>query len=105
MELMNLRQAAGMYGYSIEWNSKDRSVSLVYMDKIMDDSKLMDDGTMMDDGKEPAGKMIKVWIGSKKIMVDGKPVNLNTAPALYDGSTYVVDTVIADYMKPAKAMK
>ncbi|MEK4324621.1 stalk domain-containing protein [Paenibacillus sp. FSL R7-0312] len=117
MELMNLRQAAGMYGYSIEWNSKDRSVSLVYMDKMMDDSKMMDDGEMMDDGKmmddgemmddgmKPAGKMIKVWIGSKKIMVDGKNVNLNMAPALYDGSTYVVNTVIADYMKPAKAMK
>ncbi|AIQ39272.1 stalk domain-containing protein [Paenibacillus sp. FSL R5-0912] len=99
MELMNLRQAAGMYGYSIEWSSKDRSVSLVYMDKMMDD------GEMMDDGMKPAGKMIKVWIGSKKIMVDGKNVNLNMAPALYDGSTYVVNTVIADYMKPAKAMK
>lgn len=96
---MNLRQAAGMYGYSIEWSSKDRSVSLVYMDKMMDD------GEMMDDGMKPAGKMIKVWIGSKKIMVDGKNVNLNMAPALYDGSTYVVNTVIADYMKPAKAMK
>ncbi|MEK5489259.1 stalk domain-containing protein [Paenibacillus sp. FSL R7-0297] len=105
MELMNLRQAAGMYGYSIEWNSKDRSVSLVYMDKMMDDSKMMDDGEMMDDGMKPAGKMIKVWIGSKKIMVDGKNVNLNMAPALYDGSTYVVNTVIADYMKPAKDMK
>lgn len=61
MELVNLRQAAGMYGYSIEWNSKDRSVSLVYMDKMMDDDKMMDAGT------KPAGKMITVWIGSKKI--------------------------------------
>ncbi|MEK3688833.1 stalk domain-containing protein [Paenibacillus sp. FSL R10-2736] len=93
MELVNLRQAAGMYGYSIEWNSKDRSVSLVYMDK------------MMDDGMKPMGKMIKVWIGSKKIMVDGMAVSLNMAPALYDGSTYVVDMVVAEYMKPAKAMK
>lgn len=99
MELVNLRQAAGMYGYSIEWNSKDRSVSLVYMDKMMDDDKMMDAGT------KPAGKMITVWIGSKKIMVDGKAVNLNMAPALYDGSTYVVDMVVADYMKPAMAMK
>jgi hypothetical protein len=60
---------------------------------------------MMDDGMKPMGKMIKVWIGSKKIMVDGKAVNLNMAPALYDGSTYVVDMVVAEYMKPAKAMK
>lgn len=90
MELMNLRQAAMMYGYSIEWNSKDRSVSLMYMDKMMDDNKMMDDGKMMDDDKmmddskmmddgkkmddgkmmddsmKPMGKMIKVMIGSKK---------------------------------------
>lgn len=78
MELMNLRQAAMMYGYSIEWNSKDRSVSLMYMDKMMDDNKMMDDGKMMDDSKmmdddkmmddimKPMGKMIKVMIGSKK---------------------------------------
>ncbi|MEK3674130.1 stalk domain-containing protein [Paenibacillus sp. FSL R10-2771] len=105
MELVNLRQAAGMYGYSIEWNSKDRSVSLMYMDKMMDDGKMMDDDKMMDDGMKPMGKMIKVWIGSKKIMVDGMAVSLNMAPALYDGSTYVVDMVVADYMKPAKAMK
>lgn len=111
MELVNLRQAAGMYGYSIEWNSKDRSVSLMYMDKMMDDGKMtdddkvMDDGKMMDDGMKPMGKMIKVWIGSKKIMVDGMAVSLNMAPALYDGSTYVVDMVVAEYMKPAKAMK
>jgi hypothetical protein len=105
MELVNLRQAAGMYGYSIEWNSKDRSVSLMYMDKMMDDGKMTDDGKMMDDGKKPMGKMIKVWIGSKKIMVDGMAVSLNMAPALYDGSTYVVDMVVAEYMKPAKAMK
>lgn len=26
-----------------------------------------------------AGKMIKVWAGSKKIMVDDKAINLNTA--------------------------
>lgn len=38
-------------------------------------------------------------------MVDGMAVSLNMAPALYDGSTYVVDMVVADYMKPAKAMK
>ncbi|MEK3875268.1 stalk domain-containing protein [Paenibacillus sp. FSL M7-0420] len=117
MELMNLRQAAMMYGYSIEWNSKDRSVSLMYMDKMMDDNKMMDDGKMMDDSKmmdddkmmddimKPMGKMIKVMIGSKKMMVDGKTVNLSMAPALYDGSTYVADTVVTMYMKPAKAMK
>ncbi|WP_238654084.1 stalk domain-containing protein [Paenibacillus piscarius] len=111
MELMNLRQAAMMYGYSIEWNSKDRSVSLMYMDKMMDDGKMMDDDKMMDDSKTmddgmmPAAKMIKVMIGSKKMMVDGKTVNLSTAPALYDGSTYVADTVVTMYMKPAKAMK
>lgn len=117
MELMNLRQAAMMYGYSIEWNSKDRSVSLMYMDKMMDDNKMMDDGKMMDDdkmmddskmmddGMMPGAKMIKVMIGSKKMMVDGKTVNLSMAPALYDGSTYVADTVVTMYMKPAEAMK
>lgn len=105
MELMNLRQAAMMYGYSIEWNSKDRSVSLMYMDKMMDDGKMMDDSKMMGDTMKPAAKMIKVMIGSKKMMVDGKTVNLSMAPALYDGSTYVADTVVTMYMKPAEAMK
>lgn len=105
MELMNLRQAAMMYGYSIEWNSKDRSVSLMYMDKMTNDGKMTDDGKMIDDGIKPMGKMIKVMIGSKKMMVDGKTVNLSMAPALYDGSTYVADTVVTMYMKPAEAMK
>lgn len=105
MELMNLRQAAMMYGYSIEWNSKDRSVSLMYMDKMMDDGKMMDDSKMMDDTMMPAAKMIKIMIGSKKMMVDGKTVNLSMAPALYDGSTYVADTVVNMYMKPAGAME
>ncbi len=123
MELFHLRQASEMYGYSIEWNEMDRSVTLVYMDK-MDDSmmgddtmmkydKMMDDGSMMkDDGSMmkddkmmvPAGKMIKLWIDSKEIMIDGMKVTLDTAPMIFDGSTYVVETLITKYMKPAMPM-
>ena len=159
MELFHLRQASEMYGYSIEWNEMDRSVTLVYMDKMddsmmgddtmmkddkmMDDSsmmkddkmmgdgsmmkddKMMDDGSMMKDDKMmddgsmmkddgsmmkddkmmvPAGKMIKLWIDSKEIMIDGMKVTLDTAPMIFDGSTYVVETLITKYMKPAMPM-
>lgn len=104
MELFHLRQASEMYGYSIEWNDMERSVTLVYMDK-MDDS-MMGDDTMMKDDKMlmPAGKMIKLWIDSKEIMIDGMKVTLETAPAIYDGSTYVAEALITQYMKPAMAM-
>ncbi|MFM9329868.1 stalk domain-containing protein [Paenibacillus mesotrionivorans] len=116
MELFHLRQASEMYGYSIEWNDLERSVTLVYMDKMddsmmgddtmMKDDKMMDDGSMMKDDKMlmPAGKMIKLWIDSKEIMIDGMKVTLDTAPAIYDGSTYVVEALITQYMKPAMAM-
>ena len=68
-------------------DSKDRSVTLMYMgkmddmkmkdDNMMEDDKMMEDDMMMKDDKMmeetmmPAGKTIKLWIGSKKIMVDG----------------------------------
>lgn len=116
MELFHLRQASELYGYSIEWNDLERSVTLVYMDKMddsmmgddtmMKDDKMMDDGSMMKDDKMlmPAGKMIKLWIDSKEIMIDGMKVTLDTAPAIYDGSTYVVEALITQYMKPAMAM-
>ncbi|SFL07366.1 Copper amine oxidase N-terminal domain-containing protein [Paenibacillus sp. 1_12] len=114
MELFHLRQTSEMYGYSIEWNSKESSVTLVYMGKMdgnmMKDDMMMKDDEMMEDnmmesGMKPAGETIKLWIGSKKIMVNGKQVNLNIAPIIDDGSTYVVETLITQYMKPAWAMK
>ncbi|MCP1134315.1 hypothetical protein NKT34_13505 [Paenibacillus polysaccharolyticus] len=54
MELVQLRQAAKMYGYSIMWDSKDRSVTLMYMDKMhdtmmKDDMKMKNDMMMHDD--------------------------------------------------------
>lgn len=70
MELFNLRLAAEMYGYSIEWNAKERSVTLVYMGSM--------DEMMMESSK-PAGEMIKLWIGSKKIVVDDEQVSLEAA--------------------------
>ncbi|MNC72370.1 hypothetical protein D3C75_1234130 [compost metagenome] len=82
-----------MYGYSIEWNDMERSVTLVYMDK-------MDDDSMM----KPAAKMIILSIDSKEIMIDGMKVTLDSAPTIYDGSTYVVEALITKYMKPAMAM-
>ena len=105
MELFHLRQASEMYGYSIEWNDMERSVTLVYMDK-MDDKVMSDDSTMMDDDPmmKPAAKMITLWIDSKEIMIDGMKVTLDSAPAIYDGSTYVVEALITQYMKPAMAM-
>lgn len=100
MELVQLRQAAKMYDYSIMWDSKDRSVTLMYMgkmddmkmkddnmmeddmmmkddkmmkddmkmkdDKMMEDDKMMKDDMMMEETMMPAGKTIKLWIGSKK---------------------------------------
>ena len=116
MELFHLRQASEMYGYSIEWNDMERSVTLAYMDKMddkmmsddsmMKDDKIMGDDTMMKDDTMmmPAGKMIKLWIDSKEIMIDGMKVTLDSAPAIYDGSTYVVEALITQYMKPAMAM-
>ncbi len=116
MELFHLRQASEMYGYSIEWNDMERSVTLAYMDKMddkmmsddsmMKDDKMMGDDTMMKDDTMmmPAGKMIKLWIDSKEIMIDGMKVTLDSAPAIYDGSTYVVEALITQYMKPAMAM-
>lgn len=117
IELFHLRQASEMYGYSIEWNDMERSVTLVYMDKMddtmmgddsmMKDDKMMsDDSTMMDDDSmmKPAAKMITLWIDLKEIMIDGMKVTLDSAPAIYDGSTYVVEVLITKYMKPAMAM-
>lgn len=154
MELFNLRQAAEMYGYSIEWNAKEKSVSLAYMgkmddmmmeddkmmkddmmasdDKMMKDDTKMEDNMMKDDTKmednmmkddmmmeddmmkddmmmesamKPAGEMIKLWIGSKKVEVDGMEIMLDMAPTISKGSTYVVESLINQYMMPAKAMK
>jgi uncharacterized protein YacL (UPF0231 family) len=104
MELFHLRQASEMYGYSIEWNDMERSVTLVYMDK-MDDTMMGDDSMMQDDKMmKPAAKMITLWIDSKEIMIDGMKVTLDSAPTIYDGSTYVVEALITKYMKPAMAM-
>ncbi|WP_426334583.1 stalk domain-containing protein [Paenibacillus silvae] len=120
MELVQLRQAAKMYGYSIMWDSKDRSVTLMYMGKTnemmkdnmmkKDDSMMKDDMKMKDDSmmKEvmmPAAKTIQVWVGSKKMMIDGMQVNLKSIPLIYEGNTYVSDMVVSKYMEPMKVMK
>ncbi|MEO2213661.1 hypothetical protein ABGV40_22655 [Paenibacillus amylolyticus] len=121
MELVQLRQAAQMYDYSIMWDSKDRSVTLMYMGKMddnmmKDDMKMKDDNMMEDDMKMkddkmmeetmmPAGKTIKLWIGSKKIMVDGMQVNLKSMPVIHEGNSYAAESVIKQYMMPAMGMK
>lgn len=115
MELVQLRQAAKMYDYSIMWDSKDRSVTLMYMgkmedtmmeeDMMMEDEKMMKDDMMMEDTMMPAGKTIKLWIGSKKIMVDGMQVNLKSMPVIHEGNSYAAESVIKQYMMPAMGMK
>lgn len=127
MELVQLRQAAKMYDYSIMWDSKDRSVTLMYMgkmddkmmkddtmmeddmklkdDKMMEDDMMMKDDMMMEETMMPMGKTIKLWIGSKKIMVDGMQVNLKSMPVIHDGNTYAAESVIKQYMMPAMGMK
>ncbi|MCP1426352.1 squalene cyclase [Paenibacillus xylanexedens] len=109
MELVQLRQAAKMYDYSIVWDSKDRSVTLMYMGKMddmkMKDDKMMKDDMMMEETMMPAGKTIKLWIGSKKIMVDGMQVNLKSMPVIYEGNSYAAESVIKQYMMPAMGMK
>ncbi|WP_127546169.1 hypothetical protein [Paenibacillus amylolyticus] len=121
MELVQLRQAAKMYDYSIVWDSKDRSVTLMYMgkmddmkmkdDNMMEDDKMMEDDMMMKDDKMmeetmmPAGKTIKLWIGSKKIMVDGMQVNLKSMPVIHERNSYAAESVIKQYMMPAMGMK
>ncbi|MEK3775274.1 stalk domain-containing protein [Paenibacillus sp. FSL K6-4396] len=109
MELVQLRQAAKMYDYSIMWDSKDRSVTLMYMgkmdDKMMKDDNMMEDDMMMEDTMMPAGKTIKLWIGSKKIMVDGMQVNLKSMPVIHEGNSYAAESVIKQYMMPAMGMK
>ncbi|KLU54196.1 hypothetical protein EL84_18525 [Paenibacillus sp. VT-400] len=127
MELVQLRQAAKMYDYSIMWDSKDRSVTLMYMgkmddkmmkddnmmeddmkmkdDNMMEDDKMMKDDMMMEETMMPAGKTIKLWIGSKKIMVDGMQVNLKSMPVIHEGNSYAAESVIKQYMMPAMGMK
>lgn len=127
MELVQLRQAAKMYDYSIMWDSKDRSVTLMYMgkmddkvmkddnmmeddmkmkdDKMMEDDMMMKDDKMMEETMMPAGKTIKLWIGSKKIMVDGMQVNLKSMPVIHEGNSYAAESVIKQYMMPAMGMK
>ncbi|WKL01362.1 hypothetical protein Q0F98_32735 [Paenibacillus amylolyticus] len=121
MELVQLRQAAKMYDYSIMWDSKDRSVTLMYMGKMddkmmkddnmmedsmkMKDDKMMEDDMMMEETMMPAGKTIKLWIGSKKIMVDGMQVNLKSMPVIHEGNSYAAESVIKQYMMPAMGMK
>jgi len=109
MELVQLRQAAKMYDYSIMWDSKDRSVTLMYMGKMddmkMKDDNMMEDDMMMEETMMPAGETIKLWIGSKKIMVDGMPVNLKSMPVIHDGNSYAAESVIKQYMMPAMGMK
>lgn len=133
MELVQLRQAAKMYDYSIMWDSKDRSVTLMYMgkmddkmmkddnmmedsmkmkddkmmedDMMMKDDKMMKDDMMMEETMMPAGKTIKLWIGAKKIMVDGMQVNLKSMPVIHEGNSYAAESVIKQYMMPAMGMK
>ncbi|MCL6659166.1 MULTISPECIES: hypothetical protein [Paenibacillus] len=133
MELVQLRQAAKMYDYSIMWDSKDRSVTLMYMgkmddkmmkddnmmedsmkmkddkmmedDMMMKDDKMMKDDMMMEETMMPARKTIKLWIGSKKIMVDGMQVNLKSMPVIHEGNSYAAESVIKQYMMPAMGMK
>ncbi|WP_339309198.1 hypothetical protein NZ043_21615 [Paenibacillus sp. FSL k6-2145] len=139
MELVQLRQAAKMYDYNIMWDSKDRSVTLMYMgkmddkmmkddnmmedsmkmkddkmmeddmmlkdDMMMKDDKMMKDDMMMEETMMPAGKTIKLWIGSKKIMVDGMQVNLKSMPVIHEGNSYAAESVIKQYMMPAMGMK
>ncbi|MBU5351196.1 copper amine oxidase N-terminal domain-containing protein [Paenibacillus barcinonensis] len=114
MELVQLRQAAKMYGYSIMWDSKDRSVTLMYMgktnemmkdDMMKKDDSMMKDNMMKEEAMMPAAKTIQVWVGSKKMMVDGMQVNLKSMPLIYEGNTYVSDMVVSKYMEPMKVMK
>jgi hypothetical protein len=145
MELLNLRETSEMYGYSVQWNSKERSVTLVYkgkMDGMMkDDNMSMKDDTMMKDDMskkddmmmkddmskkddmmmkddmskkddmmmkddmKPTGQSIKLWIGSKKVVVNGKQIKLDTAPTISKGSTYVTTKLVNQYMKPTASMK
>nr|WP_186812269.1 stalk domain-containing protein [Paenibacillus xylanexedens] len=127
IELVQLRQAAKMYGYSIMWDSKDRSVTLMYMDNMHDtmmkddmkmkndmmmhddmmkqDDMMMKDDMMMEGAMMPAAKTIKVWVGSTKMMVDGMQVSSKSMPIIHEGNTYVTDMVISKYMMPMKAMK
>lgn len=136
MELVQLRQAAKMYGYSIMWDSQDRSVTLMHtggmddmmmkddmtMDSdmmneesmmtdddkmmgMMEDNKMTKDDMMMEETMKPAAKTIKLWVGSKKMMVDGMQVSLKSMPSIHEGNTYVSDMVVSKYMKPMKAMK
>ncbi|WP_405172497.1 hypothetical protein MHI12_12250 [Paenibacillus sp. FSL H8-0280] len=121
MELVQLRQAAKMYDYSIMWDSKDKSVTLMYMgkmdDKMMKDDNMMEedmmmkddikikDDMMMEETMMPAGKTIKLWIGSKKITVDGMQVNLKSMPVIHEGNSYAAESVIEQYMMRAMGMK
>jgi hypothetical protein len=109
MELLNLRQASEMYGYSVQWNSKERSVTLVYkgkMDGMMEDNNMSKkDDMMMKDDMKPTGESIKLWIGSKKVIVNGKQIKLDTSPTISNGSTYVTKKLVNQYMKPTASMK
>ncbi|MBP1903802.1 hypothetical protein J2Z32_000414 [Paenibacillus turicensis] len=127
MELLNLRQASEMYGYSVQWNSKERSVTLVYKGKMdgmmkddnmgmkddmmakddmgMKDDMMMKDDMGMKDDMKPVGQSIKLWIGSKKVTVNGKQIKLDTAPTVSKGSTYVTKKLVNQYMKPTASMK
>ncbi|RKP58193.1 copper amine oxidase N-terminal domain-containing protein [Cohnella endophytica] len=148
MELVHLRQAADMYGYSVKWDAKEKSVTLIYSGKMMDDkmmdNKMMDnkmtdnkmtdnkmtddkmtddkmmdnkmtdnkmtdnkmtDNKMMDNSMKQGGKTIKLWIGSKKITVDGNQVKLDSAPVLYRNNTYVTAALVTKYLKPASMME
>lgn len=84
----------------------------MHNDLMNTDSKMMDDDMMMTDDKimkeemmMPAAKTIKVWVGSKKMMVDGMQVSLNSMPSIHEGSTYVSHMVVSKYMMPMNTMK
>ncbi|BBI33917.1 stalk domain-containing protein [Cohnella abietis] len=74
-ELVHLRQAAEMYGYSVKWDGKEKSVTLIYNDKMMDskmkDDKMKDDKMMdekMTDDKMMDSKMTDDKMTDDKMM-------------------------------------
>jgi hypothetical protein len=74
-------------------------------DMMMKDDMSKKDDMMMKDDMKPTGQSIKLWIGSKKVVVNGKQIKLDTAPTISKGSTYVTTKLVNQYMKPTASMK
>lgn len=130
-ELVPLREIAEKLGYSVAWNSEERSVTLTYMGMMRDDTMMEDDGMMQDDmmmeddgmmrddtmmeddgmmrddmmmEESNMGMTIKVWIGLEMLTVDGKPGTLDTAPSIHRKRTYVSSSFVEKYLKAANSM-